>query len=147
MLVSPADLAAYSDLSVEDISAEKLTLANREVAVLIKSYATYLPDDVEVWPEGAKVVALRVLARGHEQTGFAGLSSQSVSAGPFSQSIGISETASSGSYYLTKQDKAILDRRGRKGGAYAVNILPSDTRINGIPGYAEDEWLWRGTTY
>lgn len=140
-------LADYLQVDVESIDAANFALALDEVEVLIRSYVSDLPEDTAEWPKRAKVVALRVISRGATTADLAGLSSYNQSAGPFQQSFGVSENTSSGSFYLTKQDKAILDSNGKRGGAYAVETLPVDTINNGIPGYRQNQWLWGGSTF
>lgn len=141
------NLADYLQVDMDTINPANFQLALDEVEVLIRSYANSLPEDVSEWPKSATVVALRVMSRGAATADLAGLSSFNQSAGPFQQSFGVSENTSSGSFYLTKQDKAILDGRGRKGGAYAIETIPADTINNGSPGYRQIEWLWGGSPF
>lgn len=117
------EFAEYVDLDVKDVNLRRVRSLSREAEVMIRAYAD-VPESVTDWPEAAKVVALRMVARGYLQADNnapVGAESLSVSAGPFSQSYGFGDGAASGSLWFTRQDKELL--RGRGGTrAYAVDL-------------------------
>lgn len=120
------DFADYTRLDVGDIDTGFLEQLKREARMLIRQSAPHLDADDDAWPEEAKIVALRVVARGYlKPTGdnpLYGASSVSHGAGPFSQSINFTTDANQPGLWLTKADLRALG--AHKGGAYTVDLAP-----------------------
>lgn len=141
-MISADDFASYVDLPVEDIDARRLDLLEREALALIEGYA---PGSTAGGSSQVEVIALRMVARawGSANGGVVGATQHSVSAGPFSQSVSFGD-GGSGSLFLSKADKALLDSIfGRKGGAYGVSLIPADADGRGVSSRPWSEWVWR----
>lgn len=117
------DLADYTGLDVEDIPEARFKALVAEAEALIRAQARKLPADYLEWPESAKAVALRIVARVFEHRDIIGVTNASMTAGPFTTNTTYSTDATAGSLYLTKQDKILL---GAAGGskAYVVDMTP-----------------------
>lgn len=130
------ELADYLETSIADINESRFTVLSAKAHALITAYKPDLPENYDEWPDGAKAVALDVVARAWQQADVAGVNSISTMAGPFQQTRQFS--ASAGSVWLSKQDKAILNG-GRGGhGAYAVDLNVNSTY--GRAWLSPEEW-------
>ena len=122
------EFAAYIDVPVDEVSEPSVTALQREARVLLRGFAPSLPEDADLWPESAKVVALRVVARGYLQLSSGlpgGVTSVSHSAEGFSQQLGFESGSSQAGLWLSKQDKQLL--RGVGGSkAYSVYQGPRE---------------------
>lgn len=138
IVFSLADFAAFLDVPEDSINETRLNVLTAKAEALIRGYARSLPEDYVEWPEGAKAVALDVVARAWQQADMAGVDSLATTAGPFSQTRQFSSSA--GSVWLSKQDKAILSGGAAGGrGAYAIDMTP-DAAWHGRMWRAPDEW-------
>ena len=125
------DLADYTGLDIEDIPEARFNALVAEAEALIRAQARKLPSDYVDWPEAAKSVALRIVARVFEHRDFIGVTNTSMTAGPFTTNTTYSADATAGSLYLTKQDKVLL---GAAGGtkAYSVDMIPRERAQNRV---------------
>ena len=122
------EFAAYIDVPFDEVSGPSVTALQREARVLLRGFAPSLPADTDLWPESAKVVALRVVARGYLQLSSGlpgGVTSVSHSAEGFSQQLGFESGSAQAGLWLSKQDKQLL--RGVGGSrAYSVYQGPRE---------------------
>lgn len=124
------EFADYTRLDVVDVDTAALEQLKREARVKILRAAPTLDSDDTDWPEAARIVAMRVVARGYlkpagDGANMYGAASLSQNAGPFGQSVTFREESTLPGVWLTKEDLKDLGqfRRGG-GGAYAVNLGP-----------------------
>ena len=139
-MITIGDFADAVGVPVEDVDEKRFSWLLSEAEALLRAYRPSLPDDVSEWPKNAVTVAIRVLARGYDNTVQPGVSQQQASAGPISFSTSYSSDSSAGGLWLSKQDRILL--RGRGGGAYAVDTLPADRPYRSAALRHSDEWLW-----
>ena len=136
------EFAAYLDTPIEDINSALVDQLVREVSVLIRYEDGSLPEDTNLWPEVAKVVGLRAVARGYDrrQSGVPiNAESSTVTAGPFSQNLAFGSSSSGNALWLTKDDKKLLRGAAGRGGAFTVNLMPNPDVPRGV---APDYWGW-----
>lgn len=122
------EFADYTDQSLDDVNAGLVEQLKREVKILIRHEDRNLSEDPSEWPEVAKIVALRVVARGYDrrQSGVPSTAeSSSVTAGPFGQTFGFGSSSSGNALWLTKDDKKLLHGAQGRGGAFAVDLMPN----------------------
>lgn len=122
------EFADYTDQPLEDVNAGLVEQLKREARILIRHEDRNLPEDPAEWPEVAKVVGLRVVARGYDrrQSGIPSTAeSTSVTAGPFSQNFGFGSSSSGNALWLTKDDKKLLHGAQGRGGAFSVDLMPN----------------------
>lgn len=124
------EFADYTRLGTDEVDTAALDQLKREARVKILRAAPTLDSDDTDWPEAARVVAMRVVARGYlkptaDGAGMYGAASLSQNAGPFGQSVSFREESTLPGVWLTKEDLKDLGqyRRG-DGGAYTVNLGP-----------------------
>ena len=136
------EFAEYAGMEVEEVEAGKVQLLEREALALIGTVCRNwrgmnpIPDEVAI-------VALRVVNRAYGRDGLDGVSSQQTSAGPFSQTVSWSESASSGGVWLSRADKSLLRSVcGGGGAAYAINLIPPYADGRGVEAGIREEWLW-----
>lgn len=135
-MFSLADFAAFLDVPEDTINETRLNVLTAKAEALIRNYARDLPEDFAEWPAGAKAVAMDVVGRAWQQADMAGVDSLATTAGPFSQTRQFS--ASAGSVWLSKQDKAILGGGGGSG-AYSIDLTPEDAQ-RGREWLTPDTW-------
>lgn len=122
------EFADYVDLPVQDVNRGLVEQLTREAKILIRHEDRNLPEDTSEWPEVARVVGLRVVARGYDrrQSGVPSTAeSSTVTAGPFSQNFGFGGSSSGNALWLTKDDKKLLHGARGRGGAFAVDLMPN----------------------
>ena len=127
-MFTPQEFADYTDQPVEDVNTGLVEQLTREAKILIRHEDRNLPEDAAEWPEVAKVVGLRVVARGYDrrQSGIPSTAeSSTVTAGPFSQGFGFGSSSSGNALWLTKDDKKLLHGARGRGGAFAVDLMPN----------------------
>lgn len=118
-----SEFCDYAGISAEAVDSDRLNALKREAVVVLRSYVRDLPENVDDWPEAAKIVSLRVVSRGYLQADSGlpfGATSVSYGAEGYSHSYGFSDNSSGSALWLSKQDKALL--RGLGGGARAYGL-------------------------
>lgn len=131
-MFTDSEFAQYIGADSGEVDVARVGALRREAEVIIRAYVRRLPDDVATWPEVAKVVALRAVSRAYANAANGlpeGATSVSYGGGPFTQSIGFSESGSNSSLWLTKQDKDLLRGIGGGSSAYSVDMTPVGSRI------------------
>lgn len=132
------EFADYVSSDIEDIDSGLVSSLKREASVMIRRIGKNLPADTDEWPEAAKVVGLRVVARGYDRKLSEippGLESISHTGGPFSQNMNFGNS-SGAVLWLSKEDRLLL---GAGGGAYTVGLMPR--RADGSPdAWSSDTW-------
>lgn len=136
------EFAEYAGMEIDEVESGKVRLLEREALALIgtvcRNWQTMNPI-----PDEVAIVALRVVKRAYGRDGLDGVSSQQTSAGPFSQTVSWSDSASSGGVWLSRADKALLRSVcGGGGAAYAINLIPSHADGRGVEANLCKEWLW-----
>lgn len=136
------EFADYLDIPLDEVNRGMVEQLTREARILIRHEDRNLQEDAAEWPEVAKVVGLRVVARGYDrrQSGVPSTAeSSTVTAGPFSQNFGFGASSSGNALWLTKDDKKLLHGAQGRGGAFSVNLLPNPD----VPrGSSFDDWTW-----
>lgn len=119
--------AGYRELTQEE--ADKCSALIEEAAVLIDSYASYVPDD------NKRVVTCRmirrVLANTSDDSTPIGATQGSVTAGPYTQSWTMGGGSSMGELYLSRTDKQILGVGNRIGSHSPLEDLSRGRRGKG----------------
>lgn len=135
------DFANANEIPVEEIDERRFSWLLTETEALIRAYRPGLPEDVSEWPKAAEVVAMRVMSRSYNAGDVpVGASQQQVTAGSFSHSTSFSSDSTGGGVWLTKQDRILL--RGRGGGAYGVDTMPTDRPYRSAALRHCDVWGW-----
>lgn len=141
-MFTPQEFADYTDQDLETINTGLVDQLKREARILIRHEDGNLPEDSGEWPEAAKIVGLRVVARGYDrrQSGIPSTAeSTSVTAGPFSQNFGFGSSSSGNALWLTKDDKKLLHGSQGQGRAFGINLMPNpDTPRGGV----HPDWWW-----
>lgn len=128
MMFTLQEFADYLDIPLDEVNSGMVDQLTREARILIRHEDRNLPEDAAEWPEVAKVVGLRVVARGYDrrQSGVPStVESSSVTAGPFAQTHSFGSSSSGNALWLTKDDKRLLHGAQGRGGAFSVDLMPN----------------------
>ena len=106
------ELATATGTQAEELNPARVALWKRQADALIRLIRPELPNNRNDWPEAAKVVALRMVARTlEEETRPYGATEVSHSADGFTQSLTFQQAGNG--VYMTRADKRLLKGPGR----------------------------------